>query len=115
MTPTIVLRDGRLYAVLGSPGGSRIITTVTQVFLNFIDFGMNIQDAVNFPRFHHQWRPDKLNVEPGISPDTRALLESRGHMLEPIRSMGEVSAIAIDGGWLEGAADARVEGKASGY
>jgi gamma-glutamyltranspeptidase/glutathione hydrolase len=115
MTPTIVLRDGRLFMVLGSPGGSRIITTVTQVLLNVIDFRMNMQDAVNWPRFHHQWQPDELRVEPGISPDTRAILESRGHTIAPMSTMGEVSAILADGGWLQGAADARVEGKAAGY
>lgn len=115
MTPTIVLRQGRLYLVAGSPGGPRIITTVLQVLLNVLDFGMNLQDAVDRPRFHHQWLPDELYVEPGFSPDTLALLESRGFRLEQAPSIGEVAAILSDGGWLQGAADSRVEGKAAGY
>lgn len=115
MTPTIVLRGGRLYVILGSPGGPRIITTVLQVLVNILDFGMNLQDAVDWPRFHHQWLPDRLYVEPWFSPDTLALLESRGFQLEKVRSIGEVAAIRCEGGWIEGAADSRVEGKAAGY
>jgi gamma-glutamyltranspeptidase/glutathione hydrolase len=115
MTPTIVLRDGRLRMVLGSPGGGRIITTVLQVVLNAVDFGMDIRDAVDSPRFHHQWKPDKIYMEPGFSPDTQALLRARGHTIEPEASIGEVAAIAVEEGWLAGAADSRVEGKASGY
>jgi gamma-glutamyltranspeptidase/glutathione hydrolase len=115
MTPTVVLRDGRLFLVAGSPGGPRIITTVLNVLLNVMDFGMNVQEAVDAPRFHHQWLPDKLVVEPGISPDTLALLRARGHTVEPVRSMGEAAAILVRGGWLEGAADPRSEGKAAGY
>lgn len=115
MTPTIILRDAKLFAVLGSPGGPRIITTVLEVFLNLADFRMDLRDAVNSPRFHHQWKPDTLHMEPGFSPDTIALLRARGHAVELVRSMGEVSAIACEGQWLTGAADPRVDGKASGY
>jgi gamma-glutamyltranspeptidase/glutathione hydrolase len=115
MTPTIVLRDGKLYLVLGTPGGSRIISHVLQVFLNVVDFGMNIQDAVNRPRFHHQWRPDTLIMEPGFSPDTEALLKARGHNIERVNTMCEMSCILLDNGWLQGAADPRVEGNAAGY
>jgi gamma-glutamyltranspeptidase/glutathione hydrolase len=115
MTPTVVLRDGRLFMVLGSPGSGRIISTVLQVMLNVFDFGMNVQDAVNRPRFHHQWKPDKIFMEPGFSPDTLALLQSRGHAIETAGSIGETAAILRNNGWLEGAADSRVEGKASGY
>ena len=115
MTPTIVLRDGKLYLVLGTPGGSRIVSNVLQVLLNVVDFGMNIQDAVNRPRFHHQWRPDVLYMEAGFSPDTEALLKARGHNVERIDKMCEMSCIMVDGGWLQGAADPRVEGNASGY
>ncbi len=79
MTPTILLRDGKLFMVVGAPGGSRIITAVMQVILNVVDFGMNAQDAVDVPRFHHQWKPDKLYLEKGFSPDTVALLKARGH------------------------------------
>ena len=115
MTPTIVLRDNKLYMVVGTPGGSRIISSVLQVILNVLDFGMNIQDAVNRPRFHHQWMPDKLYMEPGFSPDTEALLRARGHVVERVGTMCEIAAIVVQGGWLEGAADSRVEGNALGY
>lgn len=115
MTPTIVLRNGRLYMVVGSPGGPRIITAVLETIQNVIDFGMNIQDAVDWPRFHHQWLPDTLYIETGISPDTAALLKARGYNVERIRSMGEVAAILAENGWLEGAADSRTESKAAGY
>jgi gamma-glutamyltranspeptidase/glutathione hydrolase len=117
MTPTIVLRDGKPFMVLGAPGGPRITTAVLQVILNVIDFGMNIQDAVDAPRFHHQWRPDRLYLEHGISPDTVALLRARGHAIEyaPGVVLARVEAILIDAGWLEGAADPRWVGKAAGY
>jgi gamma-glutamyltranspeptidase/glutathione hydrolase len=115
MTPTIVLKGGRLYMVTGSPGGPRIITAVLEVIQNVIDFGMNIQDAVDWPRFHHQWLPDTLYIEVGISPDTASLLAARGHKVERIRSMGEVAAILAEDGWLAGAADSRSESKAAGY
>ena len=115
MTPTIVLRQGRLYLVAGSPGGPRIISTVLQVLLNVFDFGMNVQEAVDWPRFHHQWLPDKLYVERGFSPDTVRLLEARGHTVENARSIGEVAAILAGSAWLEGAADSRSEGQAAGY
>src|SRR5206468_5739143 len=79
MTPTIVLKDGKPVLALGSPGGPTIINTVLEVIINTIDFTMNVQDAVNWPRFHHQWMPDVLSMEPGYSPDTVALLEKRGY------------------------------------
>jgi gamma-glutamyltranspeptidase / glutathione hydrolase len=79
MTPTIVVKDGKLFMTAGAPGGSRISTAVMQVILNVIDFGMNVQDAVDAPRVHHQWLPDKLSLERGVSPDTVALLKSRGY------------------------------------
>ena len=117
MTPTILTRDGKLSMVVGGPGGSRIITAVLQVILNVIDFGMNVQDAVDFPRFHHQWQPDKLYLEPGFSPDTVALLKARGHDVDwgSGRVAAVVEAIASDQGWLEGSADGRRPGKAAGY
>ena len=70
MTPTIVVHDGKLFLVLGSPGSSKIITTVANVLMGVVDYGMNIQEAVNAPRFHNQWMPDVLNVEQWFSPDT---------------------------------------------
>jgi|HigsolmetaAR201D_1030396.scaffolds.fasta_scaffold09112_2 gamma-glutamyltranspeptidase len=115
MTPTIVLRDGKLFMVLGAPGGSRIITGVLQVMLNVIDFGMNIQEAVDQPRFHHQWMPDTLSLERGFSPDTMALLKERGHTIGKISNVALVEAILIQDGWLQGASDGRASGKAAGF
>jgi gamma-glutamyltranspeptidase/glutathione hydrolase len=115
MTPTILLRDGRLYLVVGAPGGPRIITGVMQVILNIVDFGMNPQEAIDWPRFHHQWKPDKLLLERGFSPDTVALLRARGHQTEAASSVANVEAIRIEKGWLEGASDGRASGKAAGY
>ena len=115
MTPTIVLRNGKFYFTVGSPGGPTIINTVLEVMLNVLDFQMNIQQAVDWPRFHHQWLPDELRMEPGFSPDTLALLESRGHKIKMVSSQGEAAAILWDGEWLNGAADGRSEGTAKGF
>jgi gamma-glutamyltranspeptidase/glutathione hydrolase len=119
MTPTILTRNGKLFMVAGGPGGSRIPTAVLQVILNVIDFGMNAQDAVDAPRFHHQWMPDRLSLERGFSPDTIALLKARGHQIDEARDSSSVAAvveaIVNDGGWLQGAADGRRPGKAAGY
>ncbi len=117
MTPTIVLKNDKPYLVLGAPGGSRIITAVLQVMLNVIDFGMNVQEAIDYPRFHHQWKPDKLEFEKGFSPDTIALLKAKGHNIDDARPVvvARVEAILIDNGWLQGGQDGRGSGKASGY
>jgi len=129
MTPTMVLKDGKLLLVLGSPGGSTIISTVANILMGVVDYGMNIQEAVNAPRFHHQWLEDALYLETGrFSPDTVRLLEARGHKLrneapwrtksgELIPLWGDGECIAIDpktGERLAGS-DARNNGKAVGY
>lgn len=116
MTPTIVTRDGRLRLVLGSPGGFTIINTVLLVLLNILDFGMEAQQAVDWPRFHHQWMPDELRLEKsGFSPDTVELLRARGHQIKIGDRQGDVAAIQVQDGWLLGAADPRGEGTARGY
>jgi gamma-glutamyltranspeptidase/glutathione hydrolase len=115
MTPTIVLKAGKPFLALGTPGGPTIINTVLEVMVNVLDFGMNVRDAVNWPRFHHQWLPDVLTVEPGYSPDTTALLESRGYKIRRTGAQGDCAAIMWDDGWLAGAADPRTEGVARGY
>jgi gamma-glutamyltranspeptidase/glutathione hydrolase len=119
MTPTILLRDGKVFLVLGAPGGSRIINGVLQVILNIVDFHMNAQDAVDWPRFHHQWMPDQLYLEKGISPDTVALLSEMGHKIAPYETtnpvVARVEAIVNENGWLQGAADGRGNAKAEGY
>ncbi len=117
MTPTIVLRDGNLFMVLGAPGGSRITTAVLQVFLNAADFGMNAQEAVDAPRFHHQWKPDKLYLEEGFSPDTVQILKANGYDIDYSKAVvnARMEAILIEKGWLQGGSDGRASGKAAGY
>jgi gamma-glutamyltranspeptidase / glutathione hydrolase len=118
MTPTMLLKDGKLFMTIGAPGGSRISTAVMQVILNVIDFGMNIQDAIDAPRVHHQWQPDRLSLERGISPDTVAILKSRGYDVDyaPGVVLAQTAGIVSDGGWLQGGSDGRsAAGKAVGY
>jgi gamma-glutamyltranspeptidase/glutathione hydrolase len=116
MTPTIVLKDGAPFLATGSPGGSLIITTVLQVITNVIDFGMNISEATNSPRVHHQWLPDKLRVEKGISEDTLRLLKERGYSIDTGNTMGSAQSIMKKGGFLYGASDPRRPGGlAEGY
>jgi len=107
MSPTIVKKSGRNFLVTGSPGGSRIITTTLQVLLNVIDHDMNIQSAVNAPRVHHQWLPDELRIEQGISLDTRRLLEGMGHDVVQKSAMGAIQSVLIRDGKFYGAADPR--------
>ncbi len=117
MSPTIVVRDGKPFLVLGAPGGPRIITSVLQVILNVIDFHLNIQDAVDAPRFHHQWKPDQLTMEKDFAPETYERLQAMGHKLDssPGLVIARVEAILVNGGQLFGAADSRWVGKAVGY
>jgi gamma-glutamyltranspeptidase / glutathione hydrolase len=119
MTPTIVLKDGKVWFAIGSPGGPTIINTVLQVIVNVIDFGMNIQQAIDAPRFHHQWMPDRIDCEPfGINRDTRAALEKKGHVFaERPRYMGDAEGVMIDpkNGMRLGASDSRSGGVPVGY
>ena len=118
MSPTIVARDGRLVLVTGSPGGRTIINTVLQTIVNVVDFGMNVQEAVDAPRIHHQWLPDATRYERwGLSPDTLALLEGRGHAMVETRVQGAVSAIFYNAeeDVLEGAEDRRRPSAAVGF
>jgi gamma-glutamyltranspeptidase/glutathione hydrolase len=125
MTPTIVVRDGKAVLVLGSPGSSKIITTVANVLMGVIDYGMNIQEAVNAPRFHNQWLPDVLNVERWFSPDTVQALQKMGYNVQiglhdgsdvsPYWSDAECIAIDPKTGERLGASDGRNNGKAVGY
>jgi gamma-glutamyltranspeptidase / glutathione hydrolase len=116
MTPTIVAKDGELFMVTGSPGGRTIINTVLLTIVNAIDFEMNIQQAVDAPRFHHQWLPDLIRFERhGLSPDTVKLLEAMGHELRVSSRQGVAAAIWWDAqkNWLEGAADRRAPDSAA--
>lgn len=116
MSPTIVKKDGRNFLVTGSPGGSRIITTTLQVIMNVIDHRLNIQAAVNAPRIHHQWLPDELRIEQGLSPDTIKILRGMGHQVNQKRAMGAIQSIMIDGGTFYGGADPRTStASAMGY
>jgi gamma-glutamyltranspeptidase/glutathione hydrolase len=117
MTPTIVLKDGKLFLVLGSPGGPTIITTVANVLMGVVDFGLDIQESVNAPRFHHQWLPDEILAEDRISPDTLTLLRAKGHKIKIEHSWGDGECIAIDPktGERLGASDGRNNGKPVGF
>jgi gamma-glutamyltranspeptidase/glutathione hydrolase len=116
MTPTIVLKGGSLFMALGSPGGSKIITNVAQVISNAIDFNMNIRQAIESPRFHHQWRPDSVFLETGrFSLDTIQALENLGYRLVFKTYMGYVQGIKIENGKRTGWADPRSNGQAAGY
>jgi gamma-glutamyltranspeptidase / glutathione hydrolase len=121
MTPTIVLKDGKPFLILGSPGGSRIPTTVANVLMGVIDYGMNIQESVDAPRFHNQWLPDVINVEEWFSPDTIRALEQKGHTIkigegdDAYWSDSECIAIDLKTGERLGASDVRHNGKAVGY
>jgi gamma-glutamyltranspeptidase/glutathione hydrolase len=125
MTPTIVVHDGKTMLVLGSPGSSKIITTVANVLMGVVDYGMNIQEAVNAPRFHNQWMPDVLNLEQWFSPDTVNILQHMGYTTEiglhyganvaPYWSDAECIAVDAKTGERLGASDGRGNGKAVGY
>lgn len=119
MTPTIVARDGELFMVTGSPGGRTIINTVLLTILNVVDFGMNAQEAVDAPRFHHQWLPDVIRYERfGLARDVRQILERRGHRLEEVRAQGVAEVILWDAKRkvLEGGLDRRApDGGAAGW
>jgi gamma-glutamyltranspeptidase/glutathione hydrolase len=117
MTPTIVLKDGKLFLVLGSPGGPRIITTVANILMGVIDYGMNIQEAVNAPRFHHQWLPDVSYTEQGFPPEAIKALEGMGHKVEAEESWSDGECIMIDPkrGDRLGASDKRNNGRAVGF
>jgi len=129
MTPTIVLKNGKLWFALGSPGGPTIINTVTQVIINIIDHRMNLQQAIDYPRIHHQWMPDEIRYEPfGLSPDVIKKLKDMGHKFRETkfimgyrygypRYMGDVEAIMIEDetGVRLGASDLRLGGFSIGY
>jgi len=119
MTPTIVLKDGKLFLVLGTPGGPTITTTVANVLMGVVDYGMNIQESVNAPRFHNQYLPDLIMLEKfGISPDTVRILDGMGHKIKDDREFwGDAECVAIDPktGERLGASDGRNNGKAAGF
>jgi gamma-glutamyltranspeptidase/glutathione hydrolase len=119
MSPTIILKANQPFLITGSPGGSQIITTTLQIIMNVIDHQMNIQEAVNAVRIHHQWLPDELRIEEGLSADTINLLKEKGHQIMIKRTMGAASSIFIDNHQkphlFHGAADPRRGGLALGF
>ena len=117
MTPTILEKEEELFMVVGTPGGSTIITSVFQVILNVLEFGMTMQEAVNAPRFHHQWKPDAIQANrDALKPETRATLNAMGHEIRERPPIGRVDAILVlPDGRLEGGADPRGDDTASGF
>ena len=116
MTPIIVLREGRPFLLTGSPGGSRIITTNLQLLVNVLEHGMNIADATARPRMHHQWYPDRLEVESGFSPDVIRALRARGHDVQFSAGMGSLQTVMFADGLFYGYGDPRRPGAmALGY
>lgn len=113
MTPTIVFKEGKPYLVTGSPGGSRIITTVLQLLVNVLVYDMNVAEASHQPRIHHQWLPDVLLVEPGINPDTLSILHGMGYKTKTSGTMGSTQSIQWQDGLFLGASDPRRPGAAA--
>jgi gamma-glutamyltranspeptidase/glutathione hydrolase len=117
MSPTIVEKDGRLFMVTGSPGGPKIVSTTLLSLLNVIDYGMNASEAVSAPRFHHQWMPDKLYLEPAMPRDVVDALRARGHdVVVEDSDWSAAEAIVVEpGGAIWGGSDPRRDGFAAGY
>jgi gamma-glutamyltranspeptidase/glutathione hydrolase len=116
MSPTIVLKRGQPVLITGSPGGSRIISTVLQVIVNTLDFNRPIDAAVSAPRLHHQWLPDVVATEPGFAPDTLQALQARGHTIAPGPPSTAANSILVTPNGYVGAADPRTRGGlAAGY
>jgi len=118
MTPTIVTKNDSLFMILGTPGGSTIITSVAQVLSNVIDHNMNIRKAIESPRFHHQWLPDEIKYEKkGVSLDILNNLKNKGHKLNPAEHIGDMQAIIWSSKYKEwqGWSDPRGNGQTKGY
>ncbi len=116
MTPTIVLDNGHIYLVVGTPGGTTITTSVFQTLMNILEFGLSTEDAVNKPKFHHQWLPDELNIERGFPADIRASLQKMGYTIVERGSIGRTEVIKVlKDGTKEAVGDDRGEDTAEGY
>ena len=115
MTPTILCATASCSWLSADRAAGASSPRCCRRFFNVVDFGMNVQDAVDAPRFHHQWKPDKITMERGFSPDTIRLLQQRGHTVETASAVARVFAIVVDNGWLQGAADGRSYGKSEGF
>ena len=116
MTPTIVLKNNKPYLVVGTPGGTTITTSVFQTLVNILEFDMNPYDAVNKPKFHHQWLPDLIYIETGFPPEVRADLEKMGYKISQRGQIGRTEVIRIlPDGKIEAVADKRGDDSAAGW
>jgi gamma-glutamyltranspeptidase/glutathione hydrolase len=115
MTPTIVLKDGKPFLVVGTPGGTTIVTSVFQTLVNIIDFDMNTEDAVNRAKFHHQWQPDVIFIENEFPLKTRGRLQQMGYIITPREPIGRTEVIRIDGKNITAVGDKRGDDDAEGY
>ena len=114
MSPTLVLRDGEPFLATGTPGGRTIINTVLQIIVNVIDFGMDVQQAVDEPRIHHQWLPDRVNMEQALR-SIEGAMQERGHTTRMVRSQGDAHSILVGSGRMFAGVDSRSRGGAAGY
>jgi gamma-glutamyltranspeptidase/glutathione hydrolase len=113
MSPTLVFHEGKPWLATGSPGGSTIITSILQTLLNAMEFDMNIAAAAAGARIHHQWQPDSVMAESGVSPDTLKIMRDMGHTVNiGKRTLGRTNSIMFNDGWLYGATDTRRPGGA---
>jgi gamma-glutamyltranspeptidase/glutathione hydrolase len=116
MTPTIVEKDGKLFMVVGTPGGATIITSVFQTILNVLEFDQNMQEAVDSRRFHHQWMPDRIDAEKdAISDAVKDKLEKKGYKIDARGAIGRVDAILKTAAGYEGGADPRGDDTKMGW
>ena len=116
MTPTIVLKDGKPFIVAGTPGGTTIPTSVFQTLINIIDFNMSTEDAVNKPKFHHQWLPDDVSIEKGFPEVTMQVLQKMGYQLRERGAIGRTEVIRVlSNGKFEAVADKRGDDDARGW
>ena len=116
MTPTIVLKDNKPWIVLGTPGGTTILTSVYQTIVDIVDFGMSPEDAVNFPKFHHQWLPDVLTMEKSFDTSVVAAMEKMGYKIEKRGAIGRTEVIMfMPDGSMVAVADHRGDDSAAGY
>ena len=115
MTPTIVLKNNRPYMVVGTPGGTTIPTSVFQTLVNVLEFGMTAADAVNKPKFHHQWLPDRIDAEKDFYADTKKELEAMGYKVQMRGQIGRTELIIITGKEITAVGDKRGDDAAEGY